>query len=432
MGTDMKFLPIALFAGVVSALPYDQIHPERLAQIKIIESTPGVLWTAAPHPRFASDAPGASKSLLGVKGNWSESIEKAVARGHMVRLYDDDSLTLDDNSAIPESFDSATNWPACAKIINDIRDQSNCGCCWAFAGAEAGSDRMCIATNGKLLAPLSAQDVCFNSNTDGCNGGQIDTPWTFLQHHGAVSGGQYQGSGPFGKGFCSDFSLPHCHHHGPQGNDPYPAEGKPGCPNEKSPKGPKKCDAEASGDHKEYGTDKYSFNGTVITARHEKGIQKAIMAGGPVETAFDVYDDFEDYTSGIYHHVTGKLGGGHAVKFVGWGVENGVKYWKVANSWNPYWGEKGYFRIKRGNNECGIEAGITGSSADAIWKKGTDPRPGPDPKECTDLKTKAKCFGKQQYGTCIWCNFGSGVFSCFDKGDKVPGAKCTPAPPPEQ
>ena len=156
--------------------------------------TAGVSWIAAAHPRFASDAPGASKSLLGVKGDWKEAIEKSVARGYLVRLLHDPDAT------IPASFDSATNWPQCAKIISDIRDQSNCGCCWAFAGAEAASDRMCIATNGSLLVPLSSQDVCFNSNDDGCNGGQIDTPWTFLQHHGAVSGGQYNGTGPFGTG----------------------------------------------------------------------------------------------------------------------------------------------------------------------------------------------------------------------------------------
>merc|ERR1711879_578726 len=53
-----------------------------------------------------------------------------------------------------------------------------------------------------------------------------------------------------------------------------------------------------------------------------------------------------NYASGIYHHMGGMPVGGHAVKVVGWGVENGVSYWKIANSWNPYWGEKGYFRIK--------------------------------------------------------------------------------------
>mmetsp|Transcript_99946 Transcript_99946/g.322167 ORF Transcript_99946/g.322167 Transcript_99946/m.322167 type:complete len:126 (-) Transcript_99946:22-399(-) len=60
------------------------------------------------------------------------------------------------------------------------------------------------------------------------------------------------------------------------------------------------------------------------------------MAEGPMEVAFTVYSDFENYVSGIYHHVTGDMAGGHAVKVVGWGVENGVKYWKIANSWNPY------------------------------------------------------------------------------------------------
>ena len=94
-----------------------------------------------------------------------------------------------------------------------------------------------------------------------------------------------------------------------------------------------------------------------------------IMEGGPVETAFTVYSDFENYAGGVYKHTTGQMMGGHAVKFVGWGVDAGTKYWKVANSWNPYWGEKGYFRIVRGNSEGGIEDGVTGSNTDAVWSK---------------------------------------------------------------
>ena len=51
--------------------------------------------------------------------------------------------------------------------------------------------------------------------------------------------------------------------------------------------------------------------------------------------------------------------GAHAVKILGWGVnEEGVKYWLVANSWNESWGEKGFFRIIRGTNDCGIESAI--------------------------------------------------------------------------
>merc|ERR1712187_102291 len=113
----------------------------------------------------------------------------------------------------------------------------------------------------------------------------------------------------------------------------------------------------------------YSYTGNTITANGVSGIQQAIMAGGPMEVAFTVNSDFENYASGIYHHVTGGPVGGHAVKVVGWGEEGGVKYWKIANSWNPYWGEKGYFRIRRGNNEGGIEDQAIASSPDAKWSR---------------------------------------------------------------
>merc|ERR1712226_843426 len=130
-------------------------------------------------------------------GDQKKAVKDMVERGEIVET------TLDAQMEIPDSFDSAENWPQCAKIIGDIRDQSNCGCCWAFAGAEAASDRMCIATNASIMVPLSAQDVCFNGGglmSQGCDGGQISSPWDFIKRKGAVSGGQYQGSGPFGKG----------------------------------------------------------------------------------------------------------------------------------------------------------------------------------------------------------------------------------------
>ncbi len=111
-------------------------------------------------------------------------------------------------------------------------------------------------------------------------------------------------------------------------------------------------------DDKKKATDAYSLDGI-------KAIQKDIMEHGPLTCAFDVYADFPNYKSGVYQ-VTGSSGqplGGHAVKMVGWGVEDGVDYWLIANSWNEEWGDNGYFKIRRGTDECGIESMISGGIA---------------------------------------------------------------------
>ena len=53
----------------------------------------------------------------------------------------------------------------------------------------------------------------------------------------------------------------------------------------------------------------------------------------------------------------------HAVRILGYGVEDGVKFWTVANSWNDTWGDKGTFKILRGTSHCGIETDGAGGLA---------------------------------------------------------------------
>merc|ERR1719271_1652421 len=100
--------------------------------------------------------------MNGVKGDWAAEIRQHLLEGTI------DEFVSTSNAAIPDSFDSETAFPQCAKIIGEIRDQSNCGCCWAFGGASAASDRMCISSNATIAVPLSAQDVCFCASMDGC------------------------------------------------------------------------------------------------------------------------------------------------------------------------------------------------------------------------------------------------------------------------
>ena len=68
----------------------------------------------------------------------------------------------------------------------------------------------------------------------------------------------------------------------------------------------------------------------------------------------------------MYQHVTGNLEGGHAIKILGWGTEGGVDYWLCANSWTTDWGDKGFFKIKRGTNHCNIEDMVVAGEADVM------------------------------------------------------------------
>ena len=99
---------------------------------------------------------------------------------------------------------------------------------------------------------------------------------------------------------------------------------------------------------------------SVVSSGSVSEIQSSIMTQGPMETGFTVYEDFMNYKSGIYRHVTGKQLGGHAVKIVGWGHDatSGEDYWICANSWNTSWGMNGFFNILMG--DCGIDRAVYG------------------------------------------------------------------------
>lgn len=80
---------------------------------------------------------------------------------------------------------------------------------------------------------------------------------------------------------------------------------------------------------KDYEQDKIKASRHYSVSSKVEAIQTEIMTNGPVEAAFKVYNDFLTYKSGVYRHVTGSFLGGHAIKIIGWGVEEGTKYWLV-------------------------------------------------------------------------------------------------------
>jgi cathepsin B len=97
----------------------------------------------------------------------------------------------------------------------------------------------------------------------------------------------------------------------------------------------------------------------------EKQIQLEILANGPVVSGFIVYQDYYifDPKKDIYIHDEKKyptITGGHAIEIVGWGEENGVKFWWIKNTWGTDYGINGYFRFLRGKNMCHIESNVHG------------------------------------------------------------------------
>ncbi|KAI6171628.1 hypothetical protein M3Y98_00883700 [Aphelenchoides besseyi] len=243
--------------------------------------------------------------------------------------------------SIPTSFDVRTKWPKCNGTFNAIPNQASkssaccCGSCWAVSTASVIQDRRCILYNGTAKLPISSWDIvscCFNctpSDNGYCNGGYVYKAFDWFDTVGIVTGGQYGGEG------CKPYEV------APGQSPPANRTCKKSCQaSYTSPTYPN--------DKKKGGYNKIFYNNTAAA-------QAEILANGSIVAQFDVYYDFYNYKSGIYQHVSGNYVGGHAVRLIGWGVDNGTQYWLAANSWGVDWGDKGFFKIRRGNNECNFE-----------------------------------------------------------------------------
>jgi len=216
--------------------------------------------------------------------------------------------------AIPSRFNSSEQWPGC---VHPIRNQQKCGSCWAFAISEALSDRFCIASNKSVDVILSPQyAVSCDVAQNGCSGGHPTLPWQFLENIGLPT----EACVPYQSG---DGTV------------------RPKC-------------LEIKGCEDGSAVKKYpAKRGSSVAMNDIAVIQANIMKYGPLKASMKVYEDFKQYKGGIYKHVAGGFLGGHAVKIIGWGVENDINYWVVANSWANTWGENGYFRV--GFGEVGID-----------------------------------------------------------------------------
>lgn len=236
--------------------------------------------------------------------------------------------------SLPESYDPRDKWPNCPSL-KEIRDQGKCGGCWALSVVAAMTDRVCILSNGTENFHFSAEDLLTCSQHDGCQGGDSYASWHYWVTVGIVSGGNYGSN----EG-CRPYSILTCPHH--ITNCTHYSD---------TPECKRYCRKEYE---IAYNKDRHRGK-RAYTVDTVEDMMAEVYKNGPITVCFAVYEDFANYTGGVYHHVAGKRLSGHAVKLMGWGVENGKKYWLLANSWGTDFGEKGFFKILRGTNECGIE-----------------------------------------------------------------------------
>jgi len=280
-------------------------------------------WTAsADQGKLSGATIKQLKSLMGVR---NVKLPANVTR----RTYSKEFI-----ATLPDSFDSAKQWPHCA-TITQIRDQSACGSCWAFGAAEAISDRYCTF-GGQANLTISANNLvaCCDSCGYGCDGGDPIAAWQYWTSTGLVDD------------YCDPYPYPACEHHVTPAHPHFPP-----CPSNEypTPECTQTCkNGKSWSNSQHFGTSAYGVSG-------EDDYKAELFSHGPFEVAFTVYDDFPTYKGGVYQQTSQNALGGHAVRIVGWGNLNGTPYWKIANSWNVDWGLNGYFLILRGADECGIE-----------------------------------------------------------------------------
>lgn len=290
-------------------------------------------WTAEVPTRF-----GSLEDVKTVCGTWLRGHEKYVEQNFPETNYPTTGAS---------SYDVRTAHPNCT-VLGRVRDQSACGSCWAFGSTECFEGSKCIAGKGDI--EYSADDTagCCHSGSMGCNGGQPSSALGWMCSTGVVTGGEYLDTGK--QRGCKPYEFKPCAHHVP------PTAKYPACPSsEYSIRCTSKCEA-ASG--LEYKSDKVKGS-QAHQVRSVSQMEATLQKNGPLSVAFTVYADFPTYKSGVYTHKSGSALGGHAVAIYGFGTEGGVDYWLVKNSWNEQWGDQGFFKIKKGSDECGIEGDVT-------------------------------------------------------------------------
>jgi len=231
------------------------------------------------------------------------------------RKNDDNVIYFDEETMA--SNPTSVNWVTEGKIT-PVKNQGQCGSCWAFSTTGAIEGRVAIKTG--VLTSLSEQELvdCAGSEgNNGCRGGLMDYGFEYVEKEG---------------GLCTEEDFP------------YDAKTEI-----------RQCNVMRS---KCQHYDPISSH--VDVKQDSSDDLETALAQGPVSVAIEADQSaFQLYRSGV---LTGRCGTklDHGVLAVGYSNEGSQHYWIVKNSWGSNWGENGYIRlckdcgVNRGAGQCGI------------------------------------------------------------------------------
>jgi len=222
---------------------------------------------------------------------------------------------------------SASNAPATIdwrnkNAVTSVKDQGQCGSCWAFSSTGASEGAWAISTG--TLINLSEEELVecatgIQYGSHGCNGGQMEGAFKYL-----IENGQ-----------CDLSSYPYTSENGKSNS----------C---------KSCTKVAH------------FSSCSDVKPNDQISLKGAVSEQPVAVAIEADTRyFQLYSGGIIDSPSCGTTLDHGVLIVGYGEENGKKYWLLKNSWSTTWGEKGYFRILRSDSTN--DPGICGVAMDASF-----------------------------------------------------------------
>merc|ERR1711862_379756 len=232
----------------------------------------------------------------------------------------------------------AVDWVA-GGAVTPVKNQGSCGSCWSFSTTGALEGAWEIAT-GHFVSVSEQQFVDCSKQNSGCSGGLMDYAFAFAEGTSLCTEGTYAYTAS--DGTCS-----------------------PGGCTVAIPKG--------------------GVTGFTDVEHNEQALMSAVSLQ-PVSVAIEAdRSAFQSYNTGV---LQGNCGTqlDHGVLCVGYGIDNGVDYWKVKNSWGSSWGEAGYVRMLRGkggDGECGILKSASYPSVNG--NAPPSPAPSPSPAQCSSV-----------------------------------------------